>query len=374
MLFVCSPPQGAHRHYFVLDVVFAHWRTGWYVHLGLRGEALEITTIQEAIAIEDLREGAGSRKSDPQHKKSKHEVSISMTLGAARHGGGYGDYEVPPTSVRVQGRGDVHEVLYVKCHAPSPPSPPYPPPSPRPDFPPAWWLISPPPPQQASIQQQPQQGVDDQRGHDGILSHRSSSSSSSTSSDPLIHEISKEVRHLISSGMGFLIVVLCVGLTCLGGLLIAKRHERLRELSEREAARGLASQTKPRAANSGRGGPIGARSSRAAGVQGRSSGGGRKANNTAEPPQQRRSHERSCSQRTSRAPPPKPGPKRSERKGATRVPTSEDAVPEDDAWVRDDDEDEEEGGARLERASEEPLIDVLAPEEEQEALAVAAHA
>ena len=55
------------------------------------------------------------------------------------------------------------------------------------------------------------------------------------------------------------------------------------------------------------------------------------------------------------------------------MPTSEDAVPEDDAWVRDDDEDEEEG-VKLERASEEPLIDVLAPEEEQEALAVAAHA
>ena len=54
------------------------------------------------------------------------------------------------------------------------------------------------------------------------------------------------------------------------------------------------------------------------------------------------------------------------------MPTSEDAVPEDDAWVRDDDEDEEEG-VRLERASEEPLIEV-APEEEQEALAVAAHA
>lgn len=54
-------------------------------------------------------------------------------------------------AVRVQGRGDVHTVTRVLCHAPSPPSPPRPPPSPRPAVPPAWWLVPPPPPPAGSM-------------------------------------------------------------------------------------------------------------------------------------------------------------------------------------------------------------------------------
>ena len=246
-------------------------------------------------------------------------------------------------AMRVRGRGDVHEVSFVKCHAPAPPSPPGPPPSPRPYAPPAWWLVSPPPPTA--------EGADGGGGGDGGASgvHASGGGGGGGGGGGFVHDVAAEVRHLINSGMGFVIVVLVVGAALLCGILVRKKHERAKELAEREASLGAV-----KGARAMRGGAAAARhgvrhggpgSSSSAAASGCSGRGGRR---DAEVAQQQGSKSRSArgsrDKEQSRAvAPAKPsrGPQRNERRGATRVPVNE---AEADAWVRDDDEEEEGGG------------------------------
>ena len=95
------------RRYFVLDIVFSRWRVGWGVSVGLVGESLQVTTVQEALASQvEKGQGKGSHRGKAQAKRG--QIVVEMSLGPPQHGGrGYGEFEVPHNAVRIRGRGEV---------------------------------------------------------------------------------------------------------------------------------------------------------------------------------------------------------------------------------------------------------------------------
>lgn len=295
----------------------------WRVDDGLC--LLQVTTIQEALAIDNLREGAGSRREPggTHHASAHAELAVEAMLGnkaprAAHAAGAASEYDVPSNAVRIRGRGDVRSVAYVRCHAPPPPSPPYPPPSPRPDCPPAWWLISPPPPLHDVT---PRGDSAEVRAHGG----------SGHGEPSLMKDVAKEVRHMISSGVGFVIVVGVFGVLLLVVLLVQNKKKHSRELADRDAAL-AAVKVSPKARVRGGGGARSANGSPSGKEDAR-----RQSQSSRE-----RSESSAGKAKASKVVPPKAarGPRRAERRGATRVPGDEDEA-EAAEWVRRDDDDDD---------------------------------